>query len=230
MTTTSTAASGTSAATFAAPSGFVAPAVAVTIPLDNVLEVLVEGYLLGDLESMATEINSKEIGAVGYPMAMTVLAGSELLGALTSDVADTNRIEEYWTIHLATVNKTYGDLGEIASDLYRNGIAHSYLSRLGVVVLRGDPDRHLQLTGDGVVLDCIELYKDFRRSYEDYAKLSILDDASKAQERFNKLVQHDHLKAKLVENLPPERWPRTAVMAPLSPSGVLLATPIDETS
>jgi hypothetical protein len=51
----------------------------------HILEVLIEGYLLGDLESMATEITPKEVGAVGYPMAMAGLAGSELLGALTSD-------------------------------------------------------------------------------------------------------------------------------------------------
>src|SRR6266851_4683170 len=56
-----------------------------TIDVENMLEHGIEGYLLGDLESMATEIQPKEIGACGYPMMMAVLSGSELLGALTSD-------------------------------------------------------------------------------------------------------------------------------------------------
>jgi hypothetical protein len=206
------------------PAGFVATAAGpLTIPLANVLKVVVEGYLFGDLESMATEIKPKEIGAVGYPMAMTVFSGSDLLGALTSD--NGNRIQEYWNTYMAQVNELYGDLGKIADDLFRNGIAHNYLSRPGVAVVRGAPDRHLKLTSDGLHFDCVELYRDFRRSYEDYAKPYIVNNATDAQQRLNKLTEHYHLKVRRVEQLPPERWFLTdaAALPPLT--GVLLATP-----
>ena len=210
----------------ARPVGFVAPAAGPrTIALTNALEVVIEGYLLGDLESMATEIKPKEIGAVGYPMAMAVLAGSELLGALTSDVAKTNRIEHYWTTYMARVNEKYGDLAAIAAELFRNGIAHSYLSRPGVAVVRGGVEWHLQRHPSlGVVLDCVKLYRDFRRSYEDYAKRYILDNVTEAQGRLDKLTQHDHVKARRVEQLPPERWPPTGTATPPRLVGLTFAT------
>jgi hypothetical protein len=107
------------------------------------MEILIEGYLFGDLESMATEIKPKPIGAVGYPIVMAVLAGSELLGALTSDGSAGNQIQHYLHTYMAKVNEKYGDVGEIADDLFRNGIAHSYLSRPGVLVVRGESEWHL---------------------------------------------------------------------------------------
>ena len=55
------------------------PRFAAVRKVASVLENLVEGYLFGDLESMATEIEPKEIGACGYPIVMAVLSGSELL-------------------------------------------------------------------------------------------------------------------------------------------------------
>jgi len=142
---------------------------------------------------------------------------------LTSD--NRNRIEEYWNTYMAQVNELYGDLGKIAEDLFRNGIAHNYLSRPGVAVVRGAPDRHLKLTRDGLHFDCVELYRDFRRSYEDYAKPYMVNNATDAQRRLDTLTAHDHLKARLVQELPAERWPLTdaAALPPLI--GVLLSTP-----
>lgn len=125
-----------------------------TIPVSSVLTNLVEGYLLGDLESMATEVQSKEMGACGYPMVMAVLSGSELLGAMTSDAAQADRIEAYWKTYMAKVDPLYGYLGKIASQLARNGIAHTYLSHLGVLVVRGHSRRHLTLSeSEEVILD-----------------------------------------------------------------------------
>lgn len=48
-----------------------------TITVADMLSNVVRGYLLGDLESMATEIQPKPMGGVGYPMVMAVLSGSE---------------------------------------------------------------------------------------------------------------------------------------------------------
>jgi hypothetical protein len=91
-----------------------------TIPVSSVLTNLVEGYLLGDLESMATEVQRKEMGACGYPMVMAVLSGSELLGAMTTDAAQDDRIEAYWKTYMAKIDPLYGYLGKIASQLARD--------------------------------------------------------------------------------------------------------------
>jgi hypothetical protein len=197
-----------------------------SIALADVLETLVEGWLLGDLESMATEIKPKDIGAVGYPMAMAVLAGSELLGALVSDITKSKRIGNYWTRYMAKVDRKYGDLGEIATDLFRNGIAHSYLSRPGVAIVRGDRRWHLRRSRLGVTLECVQLYEDFCRSYTEHAKPFILEHARKAQGRLDRLIEHDHLKARLVANLSSERWPVADAETDLTFAALIQATPI----
>jgi hypothetical protein len=162
------------------------------------------------------------MGAVGYPMVMSVLSASELLGALTSDASQTNRIRAYWENFLVRIDLRYGDLGDIASELARNGIGHSYLSHLGVVVTRGAGDRHLSLDGDEVVFDCLELHAHFRRSYEEYARSYILDHVGDAQRRVDELLRYDQLKARSkITNLPPERFPQ--LLAPI-PAAMTTAT------
>ena len=88
----------------------------LTVSVSNVLDRVVEGYLLGDLESMATEIRDKEVGAVGYPIVMAVLAGCELLGAMTNEKKH-NLITSYWKAFMGEVDERYAYLGEIATDL-----------------------------------------------------------------------------------------------------------------
>ena len=199
-----------------------------TIPVAKMLTRVIEGYLLGDLESMATEIQPKEMGAVGYPMVMSVLSGSELLGAMTSDASQTNRIQIYWRTYMAKVDPRYRDLGEIASELARNGIAHSYLSHLGVLVVRGQPARHLSLYRGEVIFDCLELYAHFRESYIAHARRDILEDRVNVQRRVDALVQRDHLKARKVARLSPERFPRVSLFTDPPPppaSGADIAIP-----
>jgi hypothetical protein len=193
-----------------------------TIPVASVLTNLVEGYLFGDLESMATEVPLKEVGACGYPMVMAVLTGCELLAAITSDAAQDDRIETYWKTYMAEVDPLYGYLGQIASQLARNGIAHTYLAHLGVLVVRGNPRRHLTLSeNEEVVLDCLELYSQFRQSYEDHARPFILENINDVQRRVDELVRYDRVKAKsLIGALPFDRFRQTL------PSGNELATPL----
>jgi len=176
------------------------------IPVERMLQHGVEGYLFGDLESMATEIVSKPIGAVGYPMVMAVLAGSELLGAMTSTVKQSDRIESYWAKYMAQVDWHYGHLGVIAKELARNGIAHSYLSDLGVLVQRGG-GRHFMRSGGELIFDCLQLDVDFRRSYTEYALPYILDNRADAQRGLDALFKHDLEKASMVANLPAELFP-----------------------
>ncbi len=193
-----------------------------TIPVARVLTNLVEGYLFGDLESMATEVQLKEMGACGYPMVMAVLSGSELLGAMTSDVAQDDRIETYWKTFMAEIDPLYGYLGKIASQLARNGIAHTYLAHLGILVVRANRRRHLTLSeNEEVILDCLELYAQFRKSYEAHARPYIRENVDDAQRRVDELVRYDRVKANsLISALPLDRF-RQAL-----PSGNELATPL----
>jgi hypothetical protein len=194
----------------------------LTIPVAGMLTLGIEGYLLGDIESMGTEIHPKPIGACGYPMVMAVLAGSELLGALTSDASQTNRIEIYWMTFMAKVDSRYDHLGRIAKELARNGIAHSYLTHLGVQVVRGDPARHLTRSASGeLIFDCVELAAHFRESYE-HARAYILDNVDAAQRRLDELFRHDGEKVRsLLGDLPSEQFP----LAPAT-IGTHLATPV----
>jgi hypothetical protein len=180
----------------------------ITIPLRQMVEYAIDGYLLCDLESMVTEITLKEVGACGYPIVMAVLSGSELLGALTSRAVKTNRIETYWRTYMARVDSRYTYLGKIASQLARNGIAHSYLSHLGVHVTRGDPEHHLGMTASAeVIFDCLALYDDFRTSYEAHARSYILENSATAQSRLDELVRDDLRKAhRLIKELPADRF------------------------
>lgn len=202
--------------------GLTQPEGKLTIPVSSVLANLIEGYLFGDLKSMATEIQPKKMGACSYPMVMAVLSGSELLGAMTGDVAQNDRIETYWKTYMAKVNPLYAHLGKIASRLARNGIAHTYLTHLGVLVVRGDSRRHLTLSeSEEVIFDCLELAKQFRVSYEDHALPYILGQVGDVQRRLDELVRDDGIKARsLIDKLPFDQFRRTL------PSGNELATPL----
>lgn len=178
-----------------------------TMSVPDVLVQVVEGYLLGDLQSMRTEIKPKEMGAVGYPMLMAVLAGSELLGKLTADTGDP--IERYWKTHMARVDERYADVAAIAKDLCRNGLAHMYLTKPGVGLVRGQPTRHMALEhGNELIIDCLVLHDHFKQSYENHARPAIQGSLQHAQRRLNALVAHDARKsAQLLKKLPPSRFP-----------------------
>ncbi|HTX31819.1 MAG TPA: hypothetical protein VMD09_10560 [Solirubrobacteraceae bacterium] len=153
---------------------------------------------------------------------MAVLSGSELLGAMTGDVAQDDRIEMYWKTYMAKVNPLYGYLGKIASQLARNGIAHTYFTHLGVLVVRGDSHRHLTLSeAEEVIFDCLELDKDFRVCYEAHARPYILSHVDDVQRRVDELVRYDRIKAQsLIDQLPFDQFRQTL------PSGNELATPL----
>jgi len=173
----------------------------------DVLVQVVEGYLFGDLESMRTEIKMKEMGAVGYPMLMAVLAGSELLGNLTASSGDP--IEHYWKTYMAPVDARYADVAAIAKELCRNGLAHMYLTKPGVGIVRGEPTRHLAFErSKELILDCLVLHEHFKQSYEDHARPAIQGSLQHAQRRLNALVAHDPTKsAQLLKKLPESRFP-----------------------
>jgi hypothetical protein len=100
-------------------------------------------------------------------------------------------------------------VAELVAEAARHGIAHTYLSWPGVGVVRGAPERHLGREGDALILDCLELYDDFRRSYLEHVRPEILKDLEAAQRRFDLVTKHDFRKGMdLVNRLPPDRFPR----------------------
>ena len=163
------------------------------VSLDEILTVVIEGYLFGDLASIRSKTTLERLGSCGYPIVMSILTGCELLGALTTD--DNSRIEHYWRRYMARINPKYDHLAKIAVTVCRHGIAHRFLTYAGVEVTRDAPDGHLRRERDTLVFDCLELDTDFRRSYEEHAKPEIENDRSNSQRRLNGLVQHDFAKA-----------------------------------
>ena len=103
---------------------------AEALSLDGFLERVIEGYLLGDLRAMTTEIKPKEGGELGdacFPTVMAVLAGSELVG----DVANGGHggVEYYWTRFMKEIDPRYRQLAPVARVLLRNGLMRSYLPK-----------------------------------------------------------------------------------------------------
>ncbi len=175
----------------------------LSIPVAELLTNVIEGYAFGDLESIKTEITPKPFGAGGYLMVAAVFAGSELLGAISSAARNPgSRVDSYWSGYMARIDERYGYLGKLAKQLLRDGVAHLYLSHSGVAVVRGAPERHLRICNGELIFDCIQLYEDFRRSYEEHAKADILQDVALAQRRLDKLMVHEREKARLVAELP----------------------------
>jgi hypothetical protein len=177
-----------------------------TPAVEDVLNLVVEDYMLGDLDSMRDHIPAKASGAVCYPMLLAVLAGSELLGELTSDRGDP--LEHYWTEFMAKIDAKYASAAAIAKDLCRNGLAHVYLTKPGIGVVRGEPSRHLRRESESLlILDCLVLHEHFRQSYERHAGPAIRSSPKEPQRRLEKLMAHDHAKSKSLMSRLPEQFP-----------------------
>lgn len=159
------------------------------IGLADCLHLVVEGYLLGDLDSMRNEIEMKEMGAVCYPMMMAVLAGTELLGGLTGGPKD-GEVAYYWKNSMAAVEPTYGHLGALAQDLLRNGLMHIYLTKPGIGVRRDHPEQHLKFdpVSRARIFNCVVLADHFKRSYYEHAKPLIGENPDVAQTCLDRLM------------------------------------------
>jgi hypothetical protein len=181
------------------------------ISLEQMLKGVVEGYLFDDLDTMIS------VGrGVAYPIVMAVLSGCELLGYLLGDdgVADAGHaIERYWRDYMARIKPRYGPLAAIARHLCRNGIAHVYLSKPGVAIVRGEPDRHLKREPDGIVFDCLVLAAHFKRSYLEHARADIMERGAEAQQRLDDLMRGYKRHADcLLRELPLDLFPEPPLM------------------
>ncbi len=108
----------------------------------------VEGYLFKDLKNMG-QIQPpppEDKGAAGYPMLMSALAGMELLGYLLmpnddlfdgTGQSDNAYFSNYWNHYFAAEEPKYKGLSETFRSLIRNGLAHTFLTKHGIVVTKG---------------------------------------------------------------------------------------------
>lgn len=180
------------------------------LSLDDCLNTVVEGYLLPDLASMTDDIEWKEQGAVCYPMLMAVLAGSELLGRLSGSTAN-GEVEHYWNEFMSRINPLYEELGQVAQDVLRNGLMHTYFTKPGIGVVRKIPGAHLTTDFGLVLLDCCALADDFRESYQKHAKGFLYGNREAVDPRVEGLERDaTHIRSsRAIEAINRERFPRT---------------------
>jgi len=79
--------------------------------IDEFLLRVVDGYLLHDLENMATFTTQVgTVGAMGYPMLVSTLAGMELLGNLLMPNTDLY-LCTFWARPPQAANRSYKESG-----------------------------------------------------------------------------------------------------------------------
>lgn len=149
------------------------------ITIKQFLHTHVEGYLFKDLRNMVNIRlpKNRKIGFLGYPIASSILSGMELLGGLlqtntftsTDPHAGNRYFCNYWDHFFVPNFPAYRDFKDIFRNLIRNGIAHTYVAKTGIVVIKGDGSSHLKITEEKgnyyLIVDICSLYKDFINSY-----------------------------------------------------------------
>jgi hypothetical protein len=143
--------------------------------LNRFVDQVIEGYLFGDLRTMAvaTPTVPPPFGGIGYPMLATTAAGIELLGLLlmpTGSRFDPNEgrkhFTNYWNEYLVPARPAYGGLGVLFYQLIRHGIAHSFSAKGNILVTRAfRPSISLDRQTPALHIDCIGFYEDFEASY-----------------------------------------------------------------
>ena len=155
--------------------------------LDTFLRTYVSGYLLGDLRSMERFRlpRGRRTGALGYPMVMSVAAGIELLGSLSSPKPTSSHgvgIQQFGRFWREWMYPNDPDRRRLADTVYllgRHGIAHAFVAKPRILVTRlaSAKQHHLRLqhgTVDTLVIDAPTLARDFRRAYRAWrAKLRV---------------------------------------------------------
>lgn len=141
--------------------------------LDKFLKKNIEGYLFSDLRSIVgtpPQTGHQDAG-VGYPLVMTAFAGIELLGALLSERrfnTSNGRIyfQNYWTEYLYPSVIDSVAIADALYQLARHGIAHTYLVKGSLGIVRRQPTIHLKhLDGGLVYIDAVQLAEDLIQSY-----------------------------------------------------------------
>lgn len=131
----------------------------------------IEGYLFYDLRAMQQDDANGE--GVGYPLVMSTCAGIEILGALLSASAFNNRpgtgsgyFNAFWRDYLYPPPSVNGAVGDTLYQLVRHGIAHGYVLKGNIGVLRKRPELHLATDASGLLyIDAVELSNNLMAAY-----------------------------------------------------------------
>jgi hypothetical protein len=190
--------------------------------LDHLLDNYIDAYLMEDLVSM----ESVPAG-IGLPLVQTVMAGIELLGRLEHGRGGWYDFRYYWGHHLIVVAPVYaaGGLDGLFHTMLRHGIAHTTLVMGGSVALvKHQPSLHLRVSGSTLFVDCAQLSKDFRKSYEE-SFLPGLDNGSvrqgaeaRATQLIAEAIQCAQKHAATIATMPQMAGPPTGPAAPAVPA------------
>jgi hypothetical protein len=141
--------------------------------LSDFLAQHVERYHLEDIAAMSRTQPAPVSGggACGYPLIMTVCSGVELLGALSSPTPFNTRsgstyFLQYWRAHVYQGDPGREEAGEGLYQLARHGLAHAFVMKGSIHVIKRDAGSHLRLTAAGdLYVDSAQLADDFVSSY-----------------------------------------------------------------
>jgi len=142
----------------------------------------VDEYLLADLESLIrlNPAPGRTAGAAGYPLLVSTFAGIELLGGLVSSSpfdrnAGAKRFAEFWIDYMYRGNANRAAAGPVLYQLARHGLAHAFVVKGNLEVVKGEPRLHLVTTGKGAIsVDAVQLAIDFRTAYESQVKPNVI--------------------------------------------------------
>lgn len=159
--------------------------------ISEFLERIIDGYLFPDLQNMAgCKLEDGQTGGgVGYPMLATCASGMELLGGLLDprdykDSVSRSReyFEHYWNKYLVRVRQEYSLYAKLFWTLVRNGVAHTYMAKAAIIVIKDAGSLHLYLSSPDAgqtktfIIDCLAFYEDFRTSYEKLVRPQLCGD------------------------------------------------------
>ena len=176
---------------------------------DEFLEQFIEGYLFEDLQTMSqiTPDPARPYGAVGYPMLMTIMSGMELLGGLLVSAnqdykprGNSANFKNFWDKYFSREFPKYATLGGLVYQLVRNGIAHSFIAKHGIVVNKLSQEAiELDSKNKELHLNPNELYYEFKQSYVNRVKPIFLGESQHdgltvdiLQQRINTLDNNYH--------------------------------------
>lgn len=160
-----------------------------TVNIGKFLETYVEGYLFHDLRNIERlpVRKGEQYGAALYPMVSATLTGMELVGFLISHGAfNTKKAEQYfshyWDNVLAQRFPEYSrcsGLAHVIRALARDGLAHSFLTKGRMEVVKGDSPGHLDFDTQSlyVRINCSRLWEHFRDSYLGFVKPIVIGQA-----------------------------------------------------
>jgi hypothetical protein len=90
--------------------------------------------------------------------------------------------EAYWAECLYPADPAAAALAAPIYTLARNGIAHAFLSKPGIIVTKHAPARHLTWDNERFYLDVTALYQDFKASYDNGARARILVNGERGRQ------------------------------------------------